>query len=159
MTALGVRKTTYNGLSVRNKEIVKYLGDFLQLGEPAEFNASGTLWYVFDDHRFKPVHIAYFGCLLANLGDIPGGYTIPTIDILDDQGAVIGTKSDRPQMRADIKNFCEDGARTNPLVLPKDITFTEDGNPWQEILDAQGAPAAVQMASGVPASWVPVSDA
>ena len=47
--------------------------------------------------------------------------------------------------------------RSNPnRVDPKNITFSEGGNPWQETLDAQNAPATVRMGDGVPAGWSPV---
>ncbi len=149
MAALGVRKTAWQGLSTRNRQIVRYLGELLELGDPAEYEQpGGTRWFVFDDHRFKAKFVAYFGCVLANLTEIPVGYVLP----LD------GGELDRPQMRADIQTFCESPARTNPLVLPEDIVFTEDGNPWQEILDAQGTPDSVQMASAVPSTWTAVND-
>jgi len=149
MAALGVRKTAWNGLSVRNKTILRYIGSVLQLGTPSEFIApGGAHWFIFDDHRFKAVVLAYFGCTVANLGDIPGGYTLPTTP---------GGGLDRPQLRSDIRAFCENPARTHPLVLPQDVVYPEnDPNPWQTLLDAQGTPATVKMASGVPANWTPV---
>ena len=48
-------------------------------------------------------------------------------------------------------------AAANPSrVDPKDITYSENGNPRQETLDAQTAPATVRMGSGVPTGWKPV---
>jgi len=148
--ALGVKKIAWQGLSTRDKTILRYIGDVLQLGVPAEFETPAAVrWFIFDDHRFKAKVIAYFGCTIANLGDIPTGYTLP----LTPEGGL-----DRPQLRSDIRAFCENPARTHPLVLPKDVIFPpEDPNPWQTLLDAQGTPSAVQMGSGVPASWTPVS--
>ena len=156
MAALAIRKTTFQGLSVRDRTILRWLGDFLALGSPAEYESSSAArWFIFDDWRFEPKVIAYLGCVLANLSEIPSGYTLP---LLDDEDGNPTTVVDRPQLRSDIRTFCESGARGNLLVLPKDITFTEGGNFWQEILDAQNTPAAVQMASGVPDDWTAVND-
>lgn len=139
MAALGVRKATFTGLSVRDRTILKHLGSILQLGEPAEFVApGGAHWFVFDDHRFKAKVIAYLGCVLANLAEIPSGYELPT----DGDGEL-----DKSQMRSDIRTFCESPSRGNPLVWPV------QGGSWQEILDAQGTPAVVQMGFGVPRDW------
>ncbi len=144
MATLAVRKTAWQGLSARNKTILRAIGDILQLGTPAEFAAGGgAKWFVFDDHRFKPKVIAYFGTLVANLSSIPSGYTLP----LDGSGEV-----DKRQLRIDAKGVL-DPLLAWPVTIPDD-----DPNPWQTILDAQGTPAAVQMASGVPASWTAVGD-
>jgi len=104
---------------------------------------------VFDDWRYKAKVIAYLGCAVANLNDVPSGYTVPQLPDGSD---------DLQQLRLDIRAFCESPSRTHPLVLPKDVTFTLDGNPWQEILDANGAPSAIRMASGVPDSWTAVEE-
>ena len=160
MAALGIRKTAWQGLSDRDKSIVRFMGDVLALGQPAEYETGGGVrWFVFDDHRFKARHVAYFGCVLANLGDIPGGYALPMVDVLDEDGQKIGERLDKPTLRSQIKNFCENPARINPLVLPKDVVFAEDDpNPWQTLLDAQGTPSAVRMGSSVPDSWTAVSE-
>ena len=159
MTALAIRKTAWAALSDRDKTILRFMGDKLALGVPAQFlDGAANEWYVFDDHRFRAKPVAYFGCVAANLGDIPGGYSIPMIDLLDEDGVPTGEQVlDRATLVDDIKSFCENPARTHPLVLPKDVVFPDDDpNPWQTLLDAQGTPAAMKMASGVPASWSPV---
>lgn len=44
--------------------------------------------------------------------------------------------------------------KANPSrVEPKDISYSENGNRWQETLDVQTAPATVRMAGCVPAGW------
>ena len=140
MAALAVKQSAFQALSPRDKRIVRGVGHVLALGQPAVYDGAGSVWFVFDDHRFKAVHIAYLGCLLANLGDIPAGYQVP---------------DDLSVLAADVKTFCDDPTRTNPLVKPGDVTFAEGGNPYQDILDAQNAPPSVRMASGVPDSWTP----
>ena len=143
MTALAIRRNAWESLSDRDRHIFRFMGEKLQLGVPARFlDPSSNEWFVFDDHRFEPKPMCYFGCVAANLGEIPGGYVIPET---------------RQELVDDIKAFCENPARTNPLVLPSDIVFPEDDpNPWQTLLDAQGTPASMRMASGVPISWTPV---
>ena len=111
----------------------------MMLGKPAKYlDGSSNVWFVFDDHRFTARHIAYLGCLAANVGDFPAAYEIP---------------EDKSQLRRDIRTFCDN----HGVVLPKDVIFPEgDPNPWQTLLDAQGTPNSVRMASGVPESWQPV---
>jgi hypothetical protein len=143
MASLAIRKTSWNGLSIRNKQILRFIGDVLQLGVPAEFKAGGgAVWFVFDDHRFKARVIAYLGCVLANLTEIPSGYTLP----IDGAGDL-----NKTQMRSDIRTFCESPTRSDLLVWPVPGAET-----WQDILDAQNAPASIQMASGVPDAWTAV---
>ena len=159
MTALAIRENAWTALSDRNKTIFRFLGQKLALGKPARFlDGSNNEWYVFDDHRFKPKPVAYFGCVAANLSSIPAGYSIPMIDLLDGDGNPTGEQvMDRAKLVDDIKTFCENPARTHPLVLPKDVVFPDqDPNPWQTLLDAQGTPAAMKMGSSVPDSWKPV---
>lgn len=138
---------------MRDKTIVRALGDLLSLGAGAEYKTlGGVRWFIFSDWRFKAKAVAYFGCVIANLSDIPSGYTIPMLT--DADGNELGL--DRVLLRAQVISWCSNPSRTNPYVDPADITFTTD-NVWQEILDAQGTPAAVQMADSVPASWSAVS--
>ena len=150
MAVLGIRKNAWQALSDRDKTILRFMGDVLALGVPAQYETpQGVEWFVFSDFRFQPVAMAYFGCVAANLGDIPAGYELP----LDDDGNL-----DKRELRDQIKAWCEDPARTNPLVLPRDVEFSEGGNRWQELLDAQGCPSAMQMADSVPSGWEPVGE-
>jgi hypothetical protein len=155
MSVLAIRKTAWNNLSVRDREIIRAIGSSLNLGTPAEWiQPPNTRWFLFSDTRFSLGEIAYFGCVAANLNDIPAGYQLPVIDILDDQGVKIGEYVDRRQVRQDAKNFCENVAST-PVVWPVTIP---DGtaNVWQYVLDVQGTPAAMQMGDHPPASWHPL---
>ena len=151
MATLGIRKAAWAGLSGRDKEIVRAIGDTLSLGIPAEWRQPpNTRWYLFCDTSFRMVEIAYFGALVAHLGDIPVGYTVPMIDVLDDDGNKIDEFVDRPRLRRDAKNFL-DPLVVWPITIPDD-----EPNRWQYVLDAQGTPAAMQMADHPPANWTPV---
>jgi len=140
VATLGIRKTAWQNLSVRDREIIRAIGETLNLGVPAEWaTPTDERWFVFCDTRFTVRELAYFGCIVANLGDIPAGYVLP------------GT---RAEVRADAKNFCENVASV-PVVWP--VAIPEGtANVWQFVLDAQGTPAAMQMADHVPATWTPV---
>lgn len=41
MAALGIRKTAWQGLSARDRAIVRFLGDALELGQPATYQTGG----------------------------------------------------------------------------------------------------------------------
>ena len=78
MATLGIRKSAWNSASSIQRQVFRRLGEILRLGTPALYETGASIeWFVFDDHRFKPKVIAYFGCVAANLGDWPPGYTIP----------------------------------------------------------------------------------
>jgi len=150
MAALAFSASVWSGLPQRDKTILRYLSAVLTLGNHVRYERPDTSeWFVFDDWRFKMVHVAYLGCVISNRDDIPPGYTIPQ---LPDGGG-----DDLAQMRSDIMAFCQSGSRVNPLVLPSTLDFTDDPNPWQTTLDAQNAPqAAILMAGEVPDTWTPV---
>jgi len=148
MAGIAFSKTVWDGLGTRDRTILKYLSAVLTLGDQARY-LDGSLdeWFVFDDWRFKLVHIAYLGCVISNRDDIPPGYTIPQIDSP-------GGGDDLAQMRLDIRTFCENPGRVNPLVLPSTLDFTDDPNPWQTTLDAQNAPqVAIRAGGGIPPGW------
>lgn len=151
MAALAFSASVWSGLSQRDRTILRYLSAVLRLGNHVRYERPDTSeWFVFDDWRFKLVHVAYVGCVISNRDEIPPGYTIPLTDS--------GTE-DLAQMRLDIRAFCEDLGRTNPLVLPSALDYTDDPNPWQTTLDAQNAPqAAILMGGGVPDGWTPIGD-
>ena len=140
MAVLGIRKTTWNGLPVRDREIMRAIGFQLDLGVPADWiQPPNTGWYLFCDTRFTLAELAYFGCIAANLKDIPKSYELPAT---------------RAEIREDAKNFCENIAST-PVVWPVEIP-EDTVNRWQYVLDAQGTPSAMQMADHPPANWYPV---
>ena len=59
MAVLGIRKTTWNGLPVRDREIMRAIGFELDLGVPAEWvQPPNTGWYLFCDTRFTLAELA-----------------------------------------------------------------------------------------------------
>lgn len=143
VASLAFRRNAFDGLSTRDRKIVRLISELLALGQPARYLAPGAVeWFVFDDHRFKAKHIAYLGRLVVKRAEISARYTVP----------MAGGQVNRSQLAQDTRAFCD----ARGVVLPKDVAFAEDGNPWQEILDAQGAPGFVRMGSSVPDNWIPV---
>ncbi len=149
MAALAFSVSVWTGLPQRDQTILRYLSAILTLGNHDRYERPDTSeWFVFDDWRFKLAHVAYLGCVISNRVDIPPGYTVPQLPEGGD---------DLAQMRLDIRAFCEDPSRTNLLVLPATLDYTDDPNPWQTTLDAQNAPqAAILMGGAVPENWTPV---
>lgn len=138
MATLGIRKSAWVSLSARDKALMTAIGEILSLGVPAEWKQPpNTRWFLFCDTRFTLREIAYFGALTAHLGDVPAGYQIPAT---------------RAELRADAKAFLD-----NYVVWPVTIS-DDDPNPWQTVLDAQGTPAAMQMADHPPVGWEPVEE-
>ena len=152
MAVLTIRKSAWTALSARDSTLVTGFGAVLSLGVGAEYKDGGVAWLIFSDWRFKADDVAYLGCLIANLSG-RGNYRIP--EIVDEDDNVIGI--DRGKMRSDNVAWVKDSARQNLYVAPADIAHADGGNPWQDILDAQGTPTTVQMDSAVPASWLAVS--
>ena len=144
MAALALRKSTWDGGSANLRAIFRTLGGYyLGLGSPATYTDGTNEWYVFDDTRFEVRPLCYFACLAANVGSIPAGYQVD--------------ESNPRKTRDDAMFWLESPARTTPLVLPGAIAYPDpDPNPWQTILDANGAPAWLKMADSVPANWTVV---
>lgn len=139
MAALGVKVTAWQNATPFQRRVLRLIGDRLALGEPARFLAGGGVeWFGFDDDRFGLVGVAYLGRLLARLAEIDA-----------QTEAQLESKTDA-EIRQIIRNQLDD------VVLPDSIAYTDGGNLWQETLDANGAPAAVQMGPGVPDTWSPV---
>jgi hypothetical protein len=136
MATLGIKQSAWQAATDIQKRIMRVFDDLLMLGNPARYSNGTDTWLIFDDHRFRPLYIAYLGCFAANIQDMPPGYSPdPDTDA---------------QLRSDMKTWIENPARTNPLVT--------SGN-WetlQDILDAQGAPAWIKIAGGIPDGWTPV---
>jgi hypothetical protein len=143
MTALAIRKSTYDGLPRHRQTVFRVAMSNIVLGTPAVFNDGANDWYVYDDTRFTLNDASWVGVLAANLMDIPDTYHLPVI--IKGGEFVI----DRPTVKAEAQAFLGPSR-----VAPEGITYTGD-NPWQETLDAQGAPAAVRMGDSVPAGWTP----
>ncbi len=144
MSQLGIRQTDWLAQETEHRRIVKRLLQSLILGDPARYKQpNGTIWFIFDDPRFKPVEVAYMGALFANMNDLPANYTVPQTEGQDDW-----TKA-----RQQAKAWLENPARTVQLV--KNPTIDPDsGVHWmQQVLDANGAPLWVRGGDAVPSNW------
>lgn len=138
MTAIAMRKSVLDALTGRRRRALRWASARLELGEPAVYVAppGPVQWYVWDDARVDAMDLATLGALAGRPADIPADY--------DPEGRT------RDQVRDDIRGFV--AAR---LVDPATLDLTGP-NPWQAILDAQGAPPSIRAADSVPAGWAPL---
>jgi hypothetical protein len=125
--------TTYNALNATQKAIVRWVCSRLQLGQPALYQTGGGVqWYCFDDDKIDLTDVAILGAVAANLAALANQVN----------------QAEGPLLRAQIRAWA-----VGRVVLPAQIAYTQGGNPYAETLAAQGAPATVQAADSVPASW------
>ncbi|MCA1572821.1 MAG: hypothetical protein LC798_21515 [Chloroflexi bacterium] len=136
MGALAIRRTTVDALSATRRQVIRWALQRLALGEPARYSAAGVEWYVWDDGRLDLQLVAVVGALAAVIASVPADYDPAT--------------RTRAQVEADVRQVV--GSRLVPPV-------TDAPDPWAATLSAQGAPAVVRAASGVPGGWEPVARA
>ncbi len=149
MATLGIARATWDALASNQRQIMRHMVKRLALGTPALYETPGAVqWWIFDDWRFDLDHFAIVGALANELGNLPAGWTPPTI-IIDGQDTGV---VDRAAVEADVI------ARVAPtIVWPADITYADDDpNPQQTTLDANSAPAAMKGGGAVPETWTPV---
>lgn len=137
MTVIAMRKTTVDNLTARRRRVLKWVSSRLELGEPVIYVAGTAHWYVWDDHRIEAMDVAVLGALAANITDIPVNY--------DPEDKT------RAEIKDDVRAFLK--AR---ITNPNTLNLANSPNPWQAILDAQGAPAAIRAASAIPDNWKPL---
>jgi hypothetical protein len=129
MPAIALRQTTWNGLTAGQKQLVIFLAEKLDFGQPARFQApGGNIWLVTDDPRFELREMAILGVLADNFGLL---------------GAYDHTGKTRAQVRQDALEFVE----AQGIVWPAQVDLS-GGNPWQAVLTANGAPNTLQAAWG-----------
>lgn len=140
MATIAIRQSAVAAMSAQQKKLTRWALEIVGLVDPAAYQTSGgQVWYIFDDHRIALHDVAYFGALAARLANIPTDYNPP--DTLDDATAA--------QARAWIRSKL-----IQWVVWP--VTVAEGADPWQAVLNAQGAPAAVKAGPGIPAGLTPV---
>lgn len=121
-------------MTPKERRLLRFLSLVLDLGDPADYTAPpNTRWLVWDDDRIDLRDLAAigtFGRLLAQ-----------------SDGAVIEPE-DGQSPRAALREW---------VVANWDLTPPPDStpNPYQWVLNTNGAPAAIQAASSVPSNWTP----
>lgn len=136
MASVAVRKTVYDGLTARNQRLLRRARAMLvELGDPNEFvDASGTHWYLWDDPRIDLDMVALLGAITSNW------QLLASVNI--------------PNNADDIEQAVR--ARLgNRLVTPDRVNFSGNDD-FQEVLNAQGASAAVRAFAQIPSDWHPV---
>lgn len=144
MATLGIRKTTYDGLSAVRKAILNLVVDRLDLGTPAVYQnpVGGAFWYLYDDDRIDLRDLAVFGKVAANLASL-------NLSLTDSNG----DRKSRATLRQELLAWVQ----SLSVVWPSEIDYTGQTNPWQYTLTQNGAPAAIRAGDGVPSGWVPTS--
>lgn len=141
MPTLGLKQAAWEASTPDQQRVLKLIDAELALGDPAIGTIGAVTWRLYDDGRFAPAKIAYFGCLCANQAEIFATWVPP---------------QDLGQMRTELKAILEDPGLTHPLVKWGDMNPPEDTeNIWQYILDQEATPNFCQMWSGVPDGFVP----
>ena len=138
MATLMVRTAARAALTQEQREALRHVGELVSLGEPALFTDElGNEWAIYDDPRFTLADACRGGRIMANAAGFPD-YT------------PIGRGRD--QVHAEDVRF----AGAAGVVLPDQVAQLERAeNPWQACLEANGAPASLRMAGGLPAGWKP----
>ena len=137
MPVIGVHKTVFDSLSVTRKRVLRYgfrrVGLFLN--HPVEYeSAGGRRWWVACDTRISLEDAAVMGRVAALVGQIPNSWMLP---------------ADTDALKRKIRGFVK-ASLVWPVVIP------EGQDRWKVVLAANGAPAALRFADGVPESWKPV---
>lgn len=140
MATIAIRKSAWDAASARDRTIFRYAAKLLELGDPAVYvNGGGVEWYISDDHRLRLKDVARLGVVVKGIAQNTT-YELP----LNGRGEL-----DVEQLRADMKAWV-----TSRIVWPVDVEGSP--NPWQAVLDAQGAPAVIRAGDSVPDTWTPV---
>ena len=133
---IAVRQSAWAALNATQKAVVRWTMRQLRLGEPAVY-LNGTIpWLICDDARIDLDDLAVFGCVAANLSLLADQQNLPEGDAL----------------RQQVRDFV-----ASRIVWPANIPgLADSADPWQAVLTAQGAPASVRAAAGVPSGWTVV---
>ena len=132
MSAIGIRKSAWQAGTATQRAILRKSCALLDLGQPVLYSDGTNGWFIFDDDRIALLDIAYLGVLCVGLTQLPPGMQPTRQQVID--------------------------YVTSRVVLPKDIPgLANASNPWQTVLNAQGAPTWVKAASSVPSSWMAVN--
>lgn len=135
MTTLAIRRSLITALTVKERRLLRFLGTVLELGDPADYTAPpNTRWLVWDDDRLDGRDLAAIGTFTRLLAQSDNAVVEPT---------------DGASPRSALREW---------VVANWDLTPPPDNaqpNPYQWVLNTNGAPAGVQAASSLPANWTP----
>lgn len=116
---IGIRKTAWNNANDTQRTILRWGLAKLNLGVPAVYKQGNTRWFIFSDWRMTLNDIARIGTLVKGLATFPN-YTFPTKDVLDEDGNVVGTVTDKKATKLEVTTYVKDN-----WVDPKDVPLTE----------------------------------
>jgi hypothetical protein len=135
MSTIAVRQTVWNGLNATQRTILRFVAARLELGQPVSYTApGGAVWLCFDDDRFALDDLALLGTVAANLAALS--------NFVIQQGT---------PTRDQVLTWA-----VGKVVWPTSINYAGQSNPYQWTLTQNAAPASVQAADSVPATWAPV---
>ena len=144
MPALAVRQSVLDGAARQQQAAFWGVAAVIRLGVPALYEATpgGVRWYIYDDSRLTLSDLSWFGAFAAHVTDIPDTWHVPILPSLH---------VDLDTLRSEARAFLAPN-RVAPREEPSET------NPYQEVLTDNGAPAWIQAAATVPASWTAVND-
>jgi len=138
---VGLRKSVWDGASVRDRTIFVHAIHHGYLNQPAIFETgTGQQWCVFAHWDFTLKGLAELGTVAKGIASNTT-YELPMKD-----GEV-----DLEQLHIDVSAWV-----ASRVVWPVDLTDEDDV--YAAVLAAQDAPAALRASGGIPSGLTPVSD-
>ena len=147
MPALAVRQSVLDGAARQQQAAFWGVAAVIRLGVPALYEATpgGVRWYIYDDSRLTLNDLSWLGAFAAHVTDIPDTWHVPILPSLH---------VDLDTLRSEARAFLA----LNRVAPAEYAEGQEPANPYQAVLDDNGAPAWIQAAATVPASWTAVND-
>lgn len=135
MAVVAIQASAWQNASARDRAIFRVAAEHVAIrGTPPVYTVGGNDWFVSEDERFRLIDIGRLGVVAAGIAQNTT-YQLPvsaTGDLLEDQ------------LRIDMVAWVQ------PRIVWPVPDLQDDPNPWQTVLDAQGAPAAFRAAAGIP---------
>lgn len=134
MTTIAIRRNVVVGMTPKQRRLLAVVVDKLDFGDPVDYTAPGGVrWFIWDDDRIGIKGLAALGTFTRLLAQADGSVIEP---------------SDGQSPRQAVQEW---------VMANWDLTPppANDPNPYQWILTNNGAPNAIQAASGLPNGWIP----